>query len=276
MSERVANVRAASTTGPSSDALAVRDTVGCAAIVRMNRENKRNALSGGMLRELTMMVAEAGRDDAVSGIVLTGGRRYFSAGADLAEAVQVKTPADFEPFAAAAADLNRAIEENPKPVIAVIHGPCITGGLEVAMACDERIAAQGSTFAMTSSRIGSVAGFGGTQRLPRLVGLPAAKRMMFSSRIVEADEALDMGLIDVLAPAEDTLQVALSRIEDYSAVGPLSIALTKRAVHFGAELPLAAGLELERALCARAFATEDKEEGMRAFLEKRVAHFHGR
>jgi enoyl-CoA hydratase/carnithine racemase len=263
-------------TTQAPETLAVCEVVGRAAVVRMNREDKRNALSGALLHDLTRLVTEAGKDESVSGIVLTGGRRCFSAGADLAEAVQVKTPADFEPFAAAAAELNRAIEENPKPVIAVIHGPCITGGLEVAMACDERIAARGSTFAMTSSRIGSVAGFGGTQRLPRLVGLPAAKRMMFSSRIMAADEALNMGLIDELAPAEDTLPIALSRIDEYSKVGPLSIALTKRAVHFGAQLPLAAGLELERALCARAFATADKEEGMRAFLEKRVAHFNGR
>jgi len=164
MSEQVANVRAASTTGPAPMRLPSANRR-CAAIVRMNRENKRNALSGGMLQELTMMVTEAGRDDSVSGIVLTGGRRYFSAGADLAEAVQVKSPATSSPSPRRRRP-ERAIEENPKPVIAVIHGPCITGGLEVAMACDERIAAQGSTFAMTSSRIGSVAGFGGTQTSP--------------------------------------------------------------------------------------------------------------
>lgn len=256
--------------------LALRQTIDRAAIIRINREDKRNALSSAVLHELTRLVTDAGTDVAVSGIVLTGGYRCFSAGADLAEAVQVRTATDFEPFAQAAAELNRAIEENPKPVIAVIHGPCITGGLEVAMACDERIAAHGATFAMTSSRIGSVAGFGGTQRLPRLIGPAAAKRMLFSSRVVDSAEALELGLVDELAAPESTLSIALEHIQEYSKVGPISIALAKRAVNFGTQLPLASGLELERALCARAFATEDKEEGMRAFLEKRVAHFEGR
>lgn len=255
---------------------AVRETIGHAAIVRLDREDKRNALSGALLRALTRLVAEAGDDPVVAGIVLTGGERYFSAGADLNEALQVTTPAQFEPFARAAAELTSAIEENPKPVLAVIHGPCITGGLEIAMACDERIAAHGATFAMTSSRIGSVAGFGGTQRLPRLIGPSAAKRMMFSSQTVNSSEARRLGLIDVVAPARDVLTIALERIEEYAKVGPLSIALTKKAVNHGMQIPLASGLELERALCARAFATEDKAEGMRAFLEKRVPHFQGR
>lgn len=255
---------------------AVRETTGHAAVVRLNRERKRNALSGALLRDLTRLVTEAGEDPAVAGIILTGGERCFSAGADLNEALEVTTPAEFEPFARAAADLNSAIEENPKPVIAVIHGPCVTGGLEIAMACDERIAADGSTFAMTSSKIGSVAGFGGTQRLPRLVGPSAAKRIMFGSQTVGSSEAHRLGLVDVVAAAEEVQPIAVERIEEYAKVGPLSIALTKRAVNHGMQLPLASGLEFERALCARAFATEDKAEGMRAFLEKRVPHFQGR
>lgn len=255
--------------------LALRTTVGTAAIVQMNREDKRNALSRALLHELTRLVTDAGTDATVAGVVLTGGPRCFSAGADLAEAVTVNSAGDFAPFAEAAAELNRAIEENPKPVLAVIHGPCMTGGLEIALACDERIAAASAAFAMTSARIGSVAGFGGTQRLPRLIGQSAAKRMMFSGNRYDAETALQIGLIDELAAEDAALSVALERIDEYSKVAPLSIALTKRAVHAGSTLTLSAGLELEKALCARAFATHDKEEGMRAFLEKRVAHFQG-
>lgn len=259
----------------AAPALALRMTVGSAAIVKMNREDKRNALSRTLLQELTRLVTDAGTDQTVAGIVLTGGPRCFSAGADLAEAVTITSASDFAPFAEAAAELNRAIEENPKPVLAVIHGPCMTGGLEIALACDERIAAEGATFAMTSARIGSVAGFGGTQRLPRLIGLPAAKRMMFSGNRYDVATALRIGLVDEVVAEDAALKVALERIGEYSKVAPLSIALTKRAVHAGATLNLTAGLELEKALCARAFATHDKEEGMRAFLEKRVAHFQG-
>lgn len=260
----------------NDEKLASRETIGHAAVIRLEREEKRNALSGALLKQLTALVTEAGEEEGIAGIILTGGPRYFSAGADLAEAVKVTTPAEFEPFARAAAELNSAIERNPRPVLAVIHGPCMTGGLEVALACDERIAAHGATFAMTSARIGSVAGFGGTQRLPRLIGPAAAKRMMFSSRVVDDAEALELGLIDVLAAGDDVLGIALERVESYAVVAPISVSLTKRAVNEGLQLPLASALELELALCARAFATEDKAEGMRAFLEKRVAHFKGR
>ena len=258
---------------PHSDlAQMVKD--GPVAVICMRREEKRNALSAALIVRLTELVTNASKDPEIRGIVLTGGSQMFSAGADLAEAVAIESIGDFEPFAERAALLLRAIEESPKPVIAAISGPCMTGGLELALACDERIASSDAVFAMTSAAIGSVAGFGGTQRLPRLIGSPAAKRMMFSARRVDGDEAYILGLVDELV--DDPIELARMRIEEYACSAPLSVSLTKRAVNAGMQVSLEAGLEFERALCARAFSTHDKLEGMLAFLEKRTPRFEGR
>lgn len=247
-----------------------------AAVLTLNRPRKRNALSAELLDALTAELQALVDDDSVSGVVLTGGPTCFSAGADLGEAVDVTTVAAFRTFAERAARLNRMIEEHPKPVLAAVSGPCLTGGLELALACDYRLSSPEATYGITSARIGSVAGFGGTQRLPRLIGSSRAKEMLFTARTVAADEAASLGLVDRLVPHGEVLDAALALVADIAKVGPLSVALMKRAVNTGLETDLQTGLELERTLCGWAFTTDDRQEGMRAFLEKRQARFTGR
>ncbi|MQA76922.1 MAG: hypothetical protein GEV10_00330 [Streptosporangiales bacterium] len=247
-----------------------------AAVLTLNRPRKRNALSAELLDALTAELERLVADDTVSGVVLTGGPSCFSAGADLNEAVDITTVTAFRTFAERAARLNRVIEEHPKPVLAAVSGPCLTGGLELALACDYRLSSPDATFGITSARIGSVAGFGGTQRLPRLIGPSRAKEMLFTARIVAADEAASLGLVDRVMPHDELLAAALALVADIAKVGPLSVALMKRAVNTGLETDLRSGLELEQALSGWAFTTHDKQEGMRAFLEKRQARFTGR
>lgn len=250
------------------------ETIGPGAVIRLNRPDRRNALSNKLIFELTEAVSAAAADASVRVIVLTGSATCFSAGADLSEAVAIDA-AEFRPWNKRFALLAEQIEQAPKPVIAAISGYCFTGGMELALACDLRIATDTATFAMTSARIGSVAGFGGTQRLPRLVGPAAAKRMMFRAEPIDAAEALRIGLVDAVVSVDDLDRYVADEVELYATRGPLSLAMTKRAVDNGLQVDLRSGLEIEADIVAQVFATDDKQEGMRAFLEKRPPHFRG-
>jgi len=163
-----------------------------------------------------------------------------------------------------------------KPVIAAIEGFCMTGGLELALACDLRVGGRDSTYAITSSRIGTVAGAGGTQRLPRIVGEAYALEILFAADPISAEEAYRMGLINRLTDKGRALDEAKAMIDLYATRAPLSLALVKRAVRRGMQMDLASGLELETFLVSTIYGTEDKQEGISAFLEKRKANFKGR
>jgi enoyl-CoA hydratase/carnithine racemase len=171
---------------------------------------------------------------------------------------------------------NAALERCPKPVIAAISGFCLTGGLELALACDLRVAAESARFGITSSRIGTVAGMGGTQRLPRLVGPARAKELLFSAEFIDAREAWRIGLVNRVVGdgAEVDAAEALARV--FAERAPLGLAYAKTAVDVGLTMPLEAALAFEIGLTAQLYTTEDKAEGIRAFLEKRPAEFRGR
>jgi enoyl-CoA hydratase/carnithine racemase len=249
---------------------------GPAYVITLNRPDKRNAISVRMMHELqaAMQVAEA--EASVRGIIITGGPAFFAAGADLNEALQVKTAAQGTEYFKHWHQLNASIEELAKPVIASIEGFCITGGLELALACDLRVAAEGATFAITSARIGTVAGAGGTQRLPRIVGTAHALDILFSADPIDAKEAYRMGLINRLTPKGGALDAAKAMVAIYAQRAPLSLALVKRAVHRGMQMDQASGIEFETFLVTTIYGTEDKQEGISAFLEKRTARFKGK
>lgn len=249
---------------------------GAASIIRVHRPDKRNALSIQTMGEISDALRSANGDPAVRGIVLTGGDRFFSAGADLNEAMQVESVMDGDAFFGSANRLCALVESLDKPVLAAIEGFCITGGLELAMACDIRIGARGSSYAITSARIGTVAGFGGTQRLPRLVGPSNAMSMLFSADAIDADEAYRTGLITKLVQQGEALKEAKRMISVYEKRGPISLAFAKRAVHQGMQMDLLRGIEYEFSLVTAIYGTEDKREGVSAFLEKREASFSGR
>jgi enoyl-CoA hydratase/carnithine racemase len=249
---------------------------GSCVVMRLNRPAKRNALSTELLEALATNIEALGADPDVRGIVLAGTHEHFSTGVDLAEAAQVRTPEQFAVAWERWATVSRAIEASPLPVIAAVNGYCLTGGLEIALACDYRMAGTNAKFGITSAKIGSVAGMGGTQRLPRVVGPSKAKRMLFTAEFVGAEAALEIGLIDEVCEVDKTVQLSVDLVHAISANAPLSVAWHKEAVDRGLDLDLAAALELERGLCSQAFATDDRLEGMTAFLESRAPTFRRR
>jgi enoyl-CoA hydratase/carnithine racemase len=251
------------------------ERTGSALVLNLSRPERRNAVSLQMMAEITAAIEAAEDDPATRTIILCGGAEYFSAGADLTEAVKIKTATDGTRYFKKWHALNAALENSSKPVIAAIEGFCMTGGLELALAADLRVAGEGSTFAITSARIGTVAGAGGTQRLPRVVGISNALDMLFAAEPINAVEALRIGLINRLTERGEALKKALEMAELYATRAPLSLAFVKRAVHRGMQMDLASAIEFETFLVTTVYGTKDKQEGITAFLEKRRASFTG-
>jgi enoyl-CoA hydratase/carnithine racemase len=246
------------------------------ALLTLNRPDKHNALSLDLLRRLRAAVEDLGAAAEVRAIVLRGGERAFSTGMDLEELASRTAIADTRQALEVFGDTNAAIERCPKPVIAAIAGFCVTGGLELALACDLRIAADNARFGITSARIGTVAGAGGTQRLPRLVGPAHAKDLLFSAEPIDAAEALRIGLVSQVVPLGQEVEAALARARLYARRAPLSLAFAKTAVDVGLTMPLEAALAFEMGLTAQLFTTEDRAEGLAAWRERREARFRGR
>lgn len=254
----------------------IAERTGGSLIVTMNRPRRRNAVSLQMMDELMAAARQAEDDPAVRALIITGGKDYFSTGADLNEALEVKSASAGIRYFGRWHQLTATLEKLGRPVIAAIEGFCITGGCELALACDIRVAGAGATFAITSSRIGTVAGAGGTQRLPRVVGESKAMELMFSAETIDATEAYRIGLVNRMVAAGGALDEARAMVSVYEKRAPLSLALIKRAVRQGMQMDLASGLELETFLVTTIYGTEDKNEGISAFLEKREAAFKGR
>ena len=247
-----------------------------AALLPLNRPEKHNALSLALLGRLQAILRDLGEDAGVRVVILRGNERCFSTGMDLDDLAGVKGVGDTQRALGLVRDANAAIERCPKPVIAAIAGWCLTGGLEMALACDVRVAADTARFGITSARIGTVAGAGGTQRLPRLIGPGRAKEMLFSAEPIDAAEALRIGLVNRVVPAGQEVEAALEMARLWARRAPLSLWFAKSAVNVGLTMPLEAALAFEIGLTAQLFTTEDRAEGLRAFHEKRDAEFRGR
>lgn len=248
---------------------------GAAYIITLNRPEKRNAVSLTAMDDIIRAMKEAEADENIRAVILTGGKEFFSAGADLNDAIQVTSAAKGLKYFNAWHHLNDTLEHLTKPIIAAIEGFCMTGGCELALACDIRVAGKGSTFAITSSRIGTVAGAGGTQRLPRIIGPAKALEIMFAAEPIDAEEAYRIGLINRLVARGDAVAEAKRMIAVYEKRAPMSLALVKRAVHRGMQMDLTSAIEFETFLVTTIYGTKDKHEGISAFLEKREAKFQG-
>ncbi|MGH7914844.1 MAG: enoyl-CoA hydratase/isomerase family protein [Candidatus Binataceae bacterium] len=254
----------------------ITQQAGPSFIVKLNRPHRRNAVNVQMMGEIIAAAQQAESEPTARAVIITGGKDYFSAGADLNDALAVKSPAAGADYFGRWHQLNAVLEKLGKPVIAAIEGFCMTGGCEMALACDIRVAGEGASFAITSSRIGTVPGAGGTQRLPRIVGIGKALELMFAAETIGAAEAYRIGLINRLVPAGGALKEACAMAAGYEKRAPLSHALIKRAVRQGMQMDLASGVEFETFLATTIYGTEDKHEGISAFLEKREASFKGR
>jgi enoyl-CoA hydratase len=245
------------------------------ATLTIDRPEKRNALNAAVRREIIEALDALREDDAARVIVLTGaGGKAFVAGADIGEFAQ-RTPIEQR----AVMEERRVFDvvaEYPKPTIARINGFALGGGCELALACDIRIAARSARLGQPEVRLGILPGGGGTQRLPRLVGYGQALRLILTGDMIGAEEAAQLGLVDIVVD-DDALDSRTREIAGAMAAhSPVTLRLAKAAVRASLETPLAAGLAYERELFITAFASEDRTEGVSAFLEKRVPSFRGR
>jgi enoyl-CoA hydratase len=249
---------------------------GGVAYVTLNRPAQLNALNAQAIADLGAAFRDVRDDAAIHGAILTGaGERAFIAGADINAFVDT-TPLSAADAVGAGHDTLGLIESLGKPVIAAVNGLALGGGCEVAMACSLRLASETAMFGQPEVKLGLIPGYGGTQRLPRLVGKGVALHLILTGETITAAEALRIGLVnEVLAPAE-LLPRAEALLAQIARNGPVAVGLALRAVHHGAEMSQAEGLQLEAALFALCASTEDLKEGARAFLEKRKPTFAGR
>ena len=244
------------------------------AVLSLNRPEVHNALNRETLQALQAAFTRFREDDAVHGIVLAGEGKNFCAGADIAAMVGMSL--ESAGFSAAGQKVMVAIESAGKPVIAAVQGCALGGGLELALACDFIFAAESAQFAAPEVRLGVIPGFGGTQRLPRLIGKSKAKEMIFTGDRVGAQEALAIGLVNRLFPAAELRAQATSLMQKICSRGLLSLKLAKEIIDAGYDVDLRNACLMERDAFAVCFATEDQKEGMTAFVEKREARFIGR
>jgi enoyl-CoA hydratase/carnithine racemase len=243
-------------------ALEVSDTgVGT---IRIDRP-KVNALSRGVVGEISDAVERASADD-VRAVVVWGGERVFAAGADVKEMSSLDGPGVHHYIGDFQATFTR-LERLPKVTIAAVNGVALGGGCELALACDFRWAAEDARLGQPEIALGIIPGAGGTQRLPRLVGLARAKELVYSGRAVRSDEALAIGLVDRVLPASEVYPGAVEAAEGFAAGPLLALRAAKRAIQSGVEMDLDAGLTLEREVFAALFATEDRAIGMTSFLD---------
>jgi enoyl-CoA hydratase len=244
------------------------------ATITINRPEKLNALNAATIGELDAVAREIRARADVSGAVLTGSGRAFVAGADISE-LAGQSPLEARARALRGQEAFRQFEICPKPVVAAVNGFAFGGGCELAMACHMRIASETAKFGQPEVKLGTAPGYGGTQRLPRLVGRGRALELLLTGATIDAQEAWRIGLVNRVVPAADLLETARTLVRQVAANGPIAVAACIDAVDRGLDVPLDDGLALEAAHFGLLAATSDMGEGTRAFLEKRAAQFRG-
>ena len=248
---------------------------GAVATVTIHRPEKMNALNAAVREQFIATLDRLEADPAVRVAILTGsGEKAFVAGSDIAEFEQRTA---FDQFTISRCQtIFSATAAFPKPLIAAINGFCLGGGCELALACDIRIASTAARLGQPEVNLGFIPGGGGTQRLSRLVGLGQAFKLIYTGEMIGADEALRIGLVEEVVPPDQLMTRARFLASTIATKSPIALRLIKEAIKASVETPLAEGLRLETSLISLAFASEDRREGVRAFLEKRAPKFTGR
>lgn len=255
--------------------IVLREDSGRVAILTVNRPDKLNALSQGVRDAMLAHLEAIESDDAIGVVVVTGaGEKAFIAGADIGE-FEGRSPFD-QREAMASPRIFDVMASYPKPVIAMIHGFCLGGGCELAMSCDLRVASDAARFGQPEIKLGLIPGGGGTQRLPRLVGMGHAMRLILTGDMIPAAEAKEIGLVEIVVPADELRETTLELAGKIAAMSPLTVRVAKESVRASERLPVEDGLLYERDLFSLCFSTDDMKEGVKAFLEKRKAEWTGR
>ncbi len=251
---------------------AVEDGV---AIITFNRPKALNAMNSETMKELYDAVIRCKNDETVKAIILTGsGEKAFVAGADISEMKDLR-PKEALAFMELGHETLRALETLPKPSIAAVNGFALGGGTEISMACDMRFASETARFGQPEILIGLIPGWGGTQRLPRLVGMGRAKELIMGGGQIDAKRAYEIGLVNQVFPADQLLDAAKKFAKKLAGMPGFAIKMAKHSINYGYDLSLDNANRLETECCAQCFSTDDQKEGMAAFLEKRKPNFKG-
>ena len=246
------------------------------AVVTIDNPSSLNALNGPTLNQLEQVFDKLASNPEVKGVIITGGgEKSFVAGADITEFLQVKGNTAAA-FMARGQRIFDKIEDFDRPVVAAINGFALGGGNELAMCCDIRIAAENALFGQPEVNLGIIPGYGGTQRLPRLIGPGKAKEIIFADERINAQEALRIGLVERVVPKGQAVEEAKKLLRKILSKGPVAIKMAKKAINEGLGMSLRGGLDLEGQCEGVCFGTQDKDEGAQAFLGKRPAQFKGR
>jgi enoyl-CoA hydratase len=253
----------------------LKETEGRVAILTINRPDKLNALNQAVRDRFLELLDEIEHDDSIGAIVLTGaGDKSFIAGADIGE-FEGRSPFD-QREAMKSPRIFDVAADYPKPVIAMINGFCLGGGCELALSCDFRVASDKARFGQPEIKLGLIPGGGGTQRLSRLVGIGQALRLILSGDMIDAAEAARIGLVEQVFQADELREKTLELAQRIASMSPLTLKVAKQAVRASQTMPVEAGIAYERDLFCLCFSTEDKEEGVEAFLQKRAPEWTGR
>ena len=259
-----------------SDALRVERPGDGIAVVTLTRPDRLNAIGTDTLAALDAALTELDADDSVRAFVVNGEGRAFCAGADIDELAGLDGAAGFARFVRAFTDVLDRLERHPKPSVAAIDGAALGGGLELALACDLRVASDGARLGVPEIKLGLLPGAGGTQRLPRLIPRGVALQMLLTGAPLGAVEAHRLGLVNELSGDSPAVVVAMRLARELAAGPPLALGAAKHLVQRGATLSLTDAIDLERETVAGLFATDDAAEGLTAFRTKRAPEFRGR
>lgn len=253
----------------------ILDVADRVATITVNRPDKLNALNDATMLELGRAIDQVRADETVGGVILTGAGRAFVAGADLSE-LRSKSASEAYALARRGQDVFRRFETSPKPVVAAVNGFALGGGCELAMACHVRLASDAAKFGQPEVKLGAIPGYGGTQRLARLVGRGRALQLLLTGEMIDAAEAFRLGLVNRVVPAgESVVEAARVMLALMLANGPRALAHCIDVVNRGADISMDEALALEAAAFGALAATEDMREGTSAFLEKRAPRFRG-
>ena len=251
------------------------DQRGRIGYVTINKPETLNALNSEILDELSAIFSDIQDEESVQAVILTGTGRAFVAGADISQMSKL-SPMEMRALALKGQAVMNLIEDIEKPVLAAVNGFALGGGCELAMACDIRFAAETAKFGQPEVNLGIIPSFGGTQRLPRLVGKGMAKYLICSGELIDAQEAYRIGLVEKVFPTDALIQEAEKFLNTVLSKSPIGIRMSLNAINKGINLDIKSAVAFEAEAAVNTFCSEDKAEGMRAFLEKRPALFKNR